>query len=113
MFEDVNCVIHVHTHEAAAIAATKAGFLPISQEAMLEFGNISYCEYDGILTSDKHRNIIAKSLGIKNKLMFLRNHGIVACGENVETAWFHLFQCLYACKPILSSNCLVISLFAN
>ncbi len=90
-------MIHVHTHHAAAIAATKSGLLPLSQEAMFEFDNISYCEYDGVLTDEKHRNTIAKSLGIKNKLMFLRNHGIVACGATVEMAWFHLFQCLYAC----------------
>ncbi len=70
---------------------------------MLEFDNISYCEYDGILTEEKHRNTIAKSLGIKNKLMFLRNHGIVACGETVEIAWFHLFQCLYACRTQLAA----------
>jgi len=95
---DVNCVLHVHTHAGAAVSALKKGLLPISQEALLPLSTVSYHSYEGILNEDKFRLSVAKSLGQKNKILILNNHGIVSLGATVEEAWCQLFGVLYACE---------------
>jgi adducin len=92
---DVNCVLHVHTNAGAAVSALKKGLLPISQEALLPLSNVSYHAYDGVLNEEKFRLSIAKSLGQKNKILILNNHGIVSMGATVEEAWTQLFGVLY------------------
>ena len=94
---DLRCIVHVHTHSVTSISAMKCGLLPISQEAIL-CGNISYHEYKGILDEDDVRKLLAQDLGPINKVMFLRNSGVLACGETVEEACFYLFNVMAACE---------------
>lgn len=94
---DIRCVIHVHTHVVTAISALKCGLLPISQEAIL-CGNISYHEYKGIFAEEDIRTLLAQDLGPLNKIMFLRNYGLVACGETIEEACYNLFNVMAACE---------------
>jgi adducin len=75
----------------------KCGLLPISQEAIL-CGNISYHEFKGISTEEDIKKLLEKDLGPLNKIMFLRNHGVVACGETIEEACYNLFNVLAACE---------------
>ena len=94
---DVNFIIHVHSKPAAAISSLKAGLLPISQEALI-CGEISYHNYTGIIIDDKSKKQLVEDLGPKNKIMILRNHGVVICGETVEEAWHYLYNFMYACE---------------
>jgi adducin len=94
---DIRCIIHVHTHAATAISAMKCGLLPISQEAIL-CGNVSYHDFKGILVEDDIRRLLAQDLGPINKVMFLRNHGVVTCGETIEEACYYLFNVMAACE---------------
>ncbi len=94
---DIRCIIHVHTHTATAVSSMKCGLLPISQEAIM-CGNISYHEFKGILAEDDIRQLLEKDLGPINKIMFLRNHGVVACGETIEEACHNLFNVMAACE---------------
>ena len=95
---DLHCVIHVHTHAGAAVSTHKLGLLPLSQEALIRRSILSYHEYDGILVDEGFRKALAKSLGPKNRLMILHNHGLVSCGTTVEEAWNHLFDLVYSCE---------------
>jgi adducin len=94
---DLRCIIQVNTPAATCISAMKCGLLPISQEAIM-CGTVSYHEYKGILVEDDIRRLLAEDLGPLNKLMFIRNNGIVACGETIEEACYHLFNVLAACE---------------
>ena len=85
----------VHTGVAAGISTLKCGFLPISQEALL-CGRVSYHDYEGILVDEPMRARIKQDLGPKNKIMILRNHGVVFCGNTVEEAWFWLITYMTA-----------------
>lgn len=91
---DVNAVIHLHTGVAAGLSALKFGFLPISQEALI-CGNVGYHDYAGILVDDKMRERIKNDLG-QNKILILRNHGVVFCGKTIEEAWFYLMTFMTA-----------------
>ncbi len=76
----------------------KHGLLPLSQEALIRRSILSYHDYDGILVDDEFKKTLAKSLGPRNRLMILHNHGLVSCGSTIEEAWNHLFDLVYACE---------------
>ena len=42
------------------------------------------------------------------KVLFLRNNGVIACGETIEEACFHLFNVIAACE--IQSRTLVAGL---
>lgn len=64
----------------------------------MNLSDVSYHSYEGILSETNFRDSIAKSLGPKNKIMVLHNHGIVACGETIEEAWSKLFNLIFSCE---------------
>ncbi|CAF1330849.1 unnamed protein product, partial [Didymodactylos carnosus] len=94
---DLKCIIHLHTPSVAAVSAMKCGLLPISQEALF-CGKISYHDYRGILVEDDVKKLLVEDLGPINKVMILRNHGFVACGETIEEAWRYAFNVINACE---------------
>uniref|UniRef100_A0A3B5R8H1 Alpha-adducin n=1 Tax=Xiphophorus maculatus TaxID=8083 RepID=A0A3B5R8H1_XIPMA len=94
---DVKCIVHIHTAAGAAVSAMKCGLLPISPEA-LSLGEVSYHDYHGILVDDEERGLIQKSLGPKNKVLILRNHGLVSVGETVEEAFYYIHNLVTACE---------------
>lgn len=94
---DVRCIIHVHCPVVTAVGSCKQGLLPLSQEAAL-IGNVSYHDYKGVLTDLQEREEIARNLGPVNKVMMLRNHGSVCCGESVEEAFWYLERLVLACE---------------
>ena len=100
--KDINAIIHVHTGLAAGLSTLKCGFLPISQEALI-CGEVSYHDYAGIFVDDEMRERIKKDLGPKNKIMILRNHGVVACGTTIEEAWFYFFTFMFAASIQLNA----------
>ena len=83
--KDINAVIHIHSGLAAGLATLKSGLLPISQEALI-VNQIGYHDYAGILVDEPMRARIVEDLGPNNKILALRNHGVVACGATMEEA---------------------------
>ncbi|XP_055344345.1 alpha-adducin-like [Paramacrobiotus metropolitanus] len=94
---DLKCVIHFHTPVCAAVSSMKCGLLPISQEAAI-VGEVSYHDYGGILVDERERDLIIRNLGPFNKVMILRNHGVVACGQSIEEALFYAYKLHVACE---------------
>ncbi|CAB1322155.1 unnamed protein product [Coregonus sp. 'balchen'] len=68
---DVRCLLHLHTPATAAVSAMKCGLLPLSHEALL-VGEVAYYDYNGLMEDEEDRVLV------------LRNHGIVALGESVS-----------------------------
>lgn len=85
---DLKCVIHLHTPNIVAVSTMKCGLLPLSQESCL-IGDVSFHNYTGIVVDPAEREAISRDLGASNKVMFLRNHGVVCCGRSIEEA-FHI-----------------------
>ncbi|CAF0935659.1 unnamed protein product [Rotaria sp. Silwood1] len=94
---DIKCIVHLHTPAVAAVSAMKCGLLPLSQDALF-CGKISYHDYRGILIEDDVKKLLVEDLGPINKVMILRNHGFVACGETIEEAWKYAFNVINACE---------------
>ncbi|KAH9520263.1 Alpha-adducin [Bulinus truncatus] len=94
---DIKCIVHLHTPAAVAVSAMKCGLLPMSQEALI-CGKLSYHDYQGIFVNPEEREKLARNLGVHNKILVLRNHGIVACGETIEEAFHFTFNVMAACE---------------
>ena len=78
----------------------KCGLLYLSQESCL-VGDVSYHGYEGLVLDAAERQTIARDLGVHNKVMMLRNHGAVCCGESVEEAFFYAYHLVLACDAPL------------
>ncbi|KAK3739817.1 hypothetical protein QZH41_009063 [Actinostola sp. cb2023] len=115
--KDIKCVVHLHQPACVAVgisafisitllfilnvfkkvAATEFGLLPISLEAST-LGEITYHDYQGILINDEEMQSIVRDLGNNSKVMILRNHGIVCCGDTIESAFDLAFFTVRACE---------------
>lgn len=94
---DINAVIHLHTHEIVAVSSVREGLMPINQWALHFYDNVSYSDYDSIVTHHDSSDKIASDLG-SNKVMLLRNHGSVTSGHDLQEALFYTYHLQQACK---------------
>lgn len=97
---DLKCIIHLHTPNIVAVSAMKCGLLYLSQESCL-VGDVSYHSYEGLVVEGDERDRIAKDLGVHNKVMLLRNHGAVCCGETIEEAFYYAYHLVLAVESQL------------
>ncbi len=103
---DINSIFHLHTPATVAVSCMKKGLLPISQWALHFYEKLSYHTYDSLLLQDTQAEKIIKDLGT-NYVMFLRNHGMLACGKTIHESMFYTYHLEQACKTqllALSSN---------
>ena len=85
----------------------KQGLLPLSQDAIL-LGQISYHDFNGVLVDEKEIESIGRDMGPTNKVMFLRNHGVVACGSTIEQAWTTMVNIVTACEMQVSIRLIIL-----
>ncbi|KAG1678650.1 Protein hu-li tai shao [Nymphon striatum] len=110
---DIRCIIHLHIPSCIAVSACKEGLLPVSQESVIS-GEVSYHDYKGIIDADEKESIV-RDLGPVNKVLILRNHGIVACGETIEEALHIVENIVASCEsqvklmPLGIENMVLIS----
>jgi ribulose-5-phosphate 4-epimerase/fuculose-1-phosphate aldolase len=93
---DVNSVMHLHTRDGVAVSALKEGLLPLSQNALNVWHDVAYHEFEGIASAADERERLAADIGTKN-LMILRNHGTLATGRSIGTAFARLYMLEWAC----------------
>lgn len=95
---DIKAIIHLTNAPAVAISSLKKGLLCLSTEAAI-VGDISYHAYKGNAIEDEaERSAIGKSLGSFNKVLILRNYGILTCGSSIEEAYFYAQNVVHACE---------------
>lgn len=94
---DVKCVWHCHHADTVAVLMTKAGLLPLSQEVLPYHGHVSYHPFEGTAVDLDERQRMAQSLGPRNRVMLLENHGPVTCGGSIEEAFLHMYLITLGC----------------
>ncbi len=99
---DICCVIHTHTAAGIGVSAQVGGLQMLSQHAARFQGRISYHDYPGVADDDAERHALAKDLG-GNRVMLLRNHGILACGRSVPEAFIELHYLERACQAQIAA----------
>jgi ribulose-5-phosphate 4-epimerase/fuculose-1-phosphate aldolase len=94
--EDALCVLHLHTTAGVAVSAQAHGLLPLNQTAMIVTGDLAYHDYEGVALDLAERPRLVADLGDKNA-MLLRNHGTLAVGPSVQTAFLTMYFLERAC----------------
>lgn len=94
---DVNCAIHFHTRDGVAVSALKEGLLPLSQNALNIWADVGYHEFEGVVTGTEERERLAADMGSKN-LLILRNHGTLAAGRSIASAFYRIHALEWACS---------------
>ena len=106
----INVVLHSHTRAGMAVAAMKAGLLPLSQHAMVVIDQVAYHPYQDVTGADDECDLLARDLGSKY-LMILQNHGLLACGRTAAEAFYYHYYLEMACKvqvDVMSSGADVV-----
>merc|ERR1712025_1034324 len=97
---DLKCILHLHTPNIMGGSTMKQGLLYLSQESCL-IGDVSYHNYQGLLVEKDEWESLARDLGVHNKVMMLRNHGAICCGETIEEAFYYAYHLVLACDAQL------------
>jgi ribulose-5-phosphate 4-epimerase/fuculose-1-phosphate aldolase len=97
---DVNCIVHTHPLYATAFSATGQTLRPVNNESVLFAKPLPYFDLvtDLIVTPELGKALAAK-LG-NEKAIFMKNHGIVVVGENIEQATVRAFLLEKAVKTL-------------
>lgn len=95
--EDAMAVLHLHTPHGQAVSAMREGLLGYTQVAMLTQHDVAYHDFEGIATELGERERLVTDLGDKN-LLILRNHGTLAVGANIPTAFLRMYLLERACE---------------
>ena len=98
---EIGCVMHTHTYAGSAVATQKHGILPLSQHALAVVAHTGYHDFMGIATDLEERDSIAADLG-DNRILVLRNHGLLTVGANVGGAFMWMFRAERACRMQLA-----------
>ena len=100
--KNIHCIMHTHSRAGLAISCLKMGLDPIIQDAAMFHNRISYHEWEGMSTNTEECERLSQSLG-KNKVMILRNHGLLTCGETISEAFILMYYLERACKNQLDT----------
>ena len=99
---DLTCVMHTHTAAGIAVSAQDQGLLPLSQHAMRFTNSIGYHDYEGLALELEEQARLTRDLGSR-KVMILRNHGLLACGESVAEAFDLMYYLERACQSQINA----------
>ena len=94
---DISCVMHSHSRSGLAISCLKEGLIPMIQDAAFFYKRVSYHDWEGMSTETDECKRLIKDLG-KNKVMILRNHGLLTCGETIPETFMLMYYLDRACK---------------
>ena len=86
-------VLHLHPPHSTAVSALKHGLVPLSTDAMSLQAITAYASAAGESEGEGHRgyNMATPFERGDKRLLFLRNHGVVAIGDSVAAAFTLLY----------------------
>ena len=95
--KDITCVMHTHSRAGLAVSCLEEGLKPMIQDAAIFYNRVSYHDWQGMSTESEECEHLSKSLG-KNKVMILRNHGLLTCGNTIAETFMLMYYLDRACK---------------
>lgn len=98
---DIACVLHTHTPAGTGVATQKNGILPLTQHSLAVIAATAYHDYEGIATDPDERERIVRDLG-DNRVLVLRNHGLLTVGRTVAEAFVWMYRAERACRMQLA-----------
>jgi ribulose-5-phosphate 4-epimerase/fuculose-1-phosphate aldolase len=101
--EDAHCIMHIHTTEGCAVACKEEGLRHDNFYSAMLYEDVGYHDYEGVTTNEDEQPRLVASLGKRNHLI-LRNHGLLAVGADIPTAFNRLWTLQRACEIQLASD---------
>jgi ribulose-5-phosphate 4-epimerase/fuculose-1-phosphate aldolase len=101
--EDAHCIMHVHTTAGCAISCKEEGLRHDNFYSAMLYGDVGYHDYEGVTTNTDEQPRLVASLGSRNH-MILRNHGLLAVGPDIPTAFNRLWTLQRASEIQLASD---------
>ncbi len=98
---DINWVVHTHTAAGTGVATQKDGILPLTQHSLVVISHTGYHDYEGIATDLDERERLARDLG-DNKVLVLRNHGLLTVGATPGEVFMWMYRAERACRMQLA-----------
>ena len=100
---EVNCVMHTHSRAGLAVSCFVNGLTPMIQDAAFLHNRVSYHDWEGMSTEQEECEHLSKSLG-NNKVMILKNHGLLTCGKTIAEAFMLMYYLERACKTQIDAR---------
>ena len=94
---DAHCVMHTHTTAGCAVACSAAGLSMDNFYSAQLFDRVAYHDFEGITVHAEEGPRVVRSVGNRPALI-LRNHGLVALGATVPSAFAVLWTLQRACE---------------
>jgi len=101
--DDAQCVLHTHTRAGVAVAAQRAGVLPISQQSTFVLASLAYHDYEGVAFRPDEIPRLQADLG-SARFLCLRNHGLLTVGSSVAEAFLGMYIFESACQIQISAQ---------
>jgi len=94
---DAHCIIHTHTTAGMAVSATREGLTPTSFYAAAFAGRIAYHDFEGVTIRQEEGARLIENLG-RNRIMILRNHGLLVMAKTLPHAFLMHWMLQRACE---------------
>jgi ribulose-5-phosphate 4-epimerase/fuculose-1-phosphate aldolase len=91
------CVMHTHTTAGMAVACSKRGLSPSNFYAAQLYDKIAYHDFEGVTVHAEEGPRLVRDIGDKPAVI-LRNHGLLAWGDGVPSAFAVLWLLNRACE---------------
>ncbi len=101
LFPAAQCVVHMHTKAATAVAMQEQRLIPGNQYAMW-LGPIGYHDYEGFISTPEEGERLSKAFG-KGQIVLQKAHGFVLWGHSIHEAYMLAFLLNRACEVQISS----------
>ena len=100
---NANCILHVHSKYATALACLEDPSLPpIDQNTMRFFNRVGvYSNFGGMGFEDEAKKMATK-IGNK-KVLLMSNHGVLTTGQTVAEAFDELYYFEKACETYITA----------
>ena len=98
---ELTCVLHTHTTAGTSVATQKDELLPINQHALGVLFTLAYHDYEGPATDHDERARIVADLA-DNRILILRNHGLLTVGKSIGEAFIWMYRAERACRMQLA-----------
>jgi ribulose-5-phosphate 4-epimerase/fuculose-1-phosphate aldolase len=94
---DAHCVMHTHTTAGMAVASSAHGLSISNFYAAQMGGRLAYHDFEGITVHADEGPRLVRAIGDKPAVI-LRNHGLLAWGRTLPTAFYTLWALQRACE---------------
>ena len=90
-------VFHAHPPKALAATALKDGIPYLVQDSSMLYGKVGYHDWEGLSVDKDERFRIAENLG-DNKVLVMRNHGLLTVGTTAGEAFMNMYYAVRMCE---------------